>query len=240
MPIASEQGAEPETAGFVLAGGRSSRMGQDKSLVLFNGQPMIAYSLAALGQAALPASISGGQPALAAFAPLITDGQSGLGPLAGICSALASTLVRRAVFLSVDAPLLPAALLGLLVSHAAITGALITVASVNGFAQTFPAVLDRAALPALARELASGRLGCFRAFRAAADSRKETVAVLPVELLVQAGQIAHPLGLPAAWWFLNANTPEELARAQILARPAPRPPGPDFLSGSRQAKHRVS
>ena len=232
-PIALDQGAEPETAGFVLAGGRSSRMGQDKSLVLFHGQPMIAYSLAALGQAALSASISGGEPALAAFAPLIADSQSGLGPLAGICTALASTAVCRAVFLSVDAPLIPASLISLLVRHAAITGALITLASVNGFAQTFPAVLDRAALPALERELASGRLGCYRAFQAAADSLRETVAVLPVELLVQAGQIADPLGLPAAWWFLNANTPEDLGRAQILSRP-------DFLSGSRQAKHRVS
>jgi molybdopterin-guanine dinucleotide biosynthesis protein A len=232
-PILFDQGAEPETAGFVLAGGQSSRMGQDKSLVLFDGQPMIAYSLAALGQAALPASISGGAPALAAFAPLIEDSHPGLGPLAGICSALASTGLRRAVFLSVDAPLIPASLVSLLVRHAAITGALITVASVNGFAQTFPAVLDRAALPALETELASGRLGCFRAFQAAADSRKETVAVVRVELLVQAGQIAHPLGLPAAWWFLNANTPEDLGRAQILTRP-------ELLSGSRQAKHRVS
>ena len=232
-PLAVDQGAEPEAAGFVLAGGRSSRMGQDKSLVLFNGQPLIGYPLAALGQAALSASISGGEPALAAFAPLIKDSRPGLGPLAGICSALASTAVRRAVFLSVDAPLIPASLLSLLVRHAAITGALITVASVNGFSQTFPAVLDRAALPALERELASGRLGCFRAFQAAAESLRETFAVLPVELLLQAGQIAHPLGLPAAWWFHNANTPEDLGRAQILARP-------DLLSDSRQAKHRVS
>jgi len=217
-PIALDEAAEPEAAGFVLAGGRSSRMGQDKSLVLFHGQPMIAYSLAALRQAAVPASISGGERALAAFAPLIEDKHPGLGPLAGICSALASTAVRRVVFLSVDAPLIPASLVRLFVRHAAITGAAITVASVNGFAQTFPAVLDRAVLPALERELASGRLGCFRAFQAAADSLKQTVAVLPVELLVQAGQIANPLGLPATWWFLNANTPEDLRRAQILSR----------------------
>ena len=68
------------------------------------------------------------------------------------------------------------------------------------------------------QELASGRLGCFRAFQAAANSFHQTVAVLPVELLVQAGQIANPLGLPATWWFLNANTPGDLRRAQILSQ----------------------
>jgi molybdenum cofactor guanylyltransferase len=217
-PIALDEAAEPEAAGFVLAGGLSSRMGQDKSMVLLDGQPMIAYPLAALRQAALPASISGGQPSLAAFAPLIEDTHPGLGPLAGICSSLASTAARRAVFLSVDAPLIPASLVSVFVRHAAITSAVITVPSINGFAQTFPAVLDRAALPALERELASGRLGCFRAFQAAANSFHQTVAVLPVELLVQAGQIANPLGLPATWWFLNANTPGDLRRAQILSQ----------------------
>ena len=216
--IALDEAAEPEAAGFVLAGGLSSRMGQDKSMVLLDGQPMIAYPLAALRQAALPASISGGQSSLASFAPLIEDTHRGLGPLAGICSSLASTAARRAVFLSVDAPLIPASLVSFLVRHAAITSAVITVPSINGFAQTFPAVLDRDALPALERELASGRLGCFRAFQAAANSFHQAVAVLPVELLVQAGQIANPLGLPATWWFLNANTPDDLRRAQILSQ----------------------
>jgi molybdopterin-guanine dinucleotide biosynthesis protein A len=216
--IALDEPAEPDAAGFVLAGGLSSRMGQDKSMVLLDGQPMIAYPLDALRQAALPASISGGRPSLAAFAPLIEDTHPGLGPLAGICSSLASAEARRAVFLSVDAPLIPASLLRAFVRYAAITRALITVPSINGFAQTFPAVVDRAALPALERELASGRLGCFRAFQAAANSVHQTVAVLPVELLVQAGQIAHPRVLPATWWFLNANTPGDLRRAQILAQ----------------------
>jgi molybdenum cofactor guanylyltransferase len=222
-PIALDEAAEPEAAGFVLAGGFSSRMGQDKSMVLLDGQPMIAYPLAALRQASLPASISGGQPSLAVFAPLIEDTRPGLGPLAGICSSLASTAARRAVFLSVDAPLIPASLLSVFLRHAAITSAVITVPSINGFAQTFPAVLDRAALPALARELASGRLGCFRAFQAAAKSFHQNIAVLPVEFLVQAGQIANPLGLPAAWWFLNANTPGDLRRAQILSQVLSRP-----------------
>jgi molybdopterin-guanine dinucleotide biosynthesis protein A len=193
-------------------------MGSDKALALLDGQPLIAHSLAIFRQAGLSASIAGGQSALGAFAPLVEDRHAGLGPLGGICSALAASSARRAVFLSIDLPLMPASLINLLLHHAAITGAAVTVPSVNGFAQTFPATLNRAVLPFLERELASGNSGCFRAFQAAAVSLGESVAIVPVEHLVQSGQIAHPQVLPPAWWFLNTNTPDDLRRAGILLR----------------------
>ena len=34
--------------GIILAGGKSSRMGEDKGLVLLNGKPMIQYVIEAL------------------------------------------------------------------------------------------------------------------------------------------------------------------------------------------------
>jgi molybdopterin-guanine dinucleotide biosynthesis protein A len=138
--------------------------------------------------------------------------------LGGICAALASTSARWAVFLAVDLPLLPASLVAFLLDHAQITGRAVTVSSVNGYAQTFPAVVDRAALPALEIELAAGRGGCFSAFEASAAGLGQPVTVLAVELLVQAGQVAHPDGLPAARWFLNVNAPADLRRAKAHGR----------------------
>jgi molybdenum cofactor guanylyltransferase len=207
--------AWPEAAGFVLAGGRSTRMGADKSLVLLDGRPLVAHALDIFEQAGLAASVAGGQPGLSAFAPLVEDNRPDLGPLSGVCAALASTPARWAVFLPVDLPLLPASLLGCLLRHARITGRAITLSSVNGFAQTFPAVVNRAALPMLERELESGRGGCYSGFQAAAAGLAEPVSVLSVEALVQCGQIAHPRELPAARWFLNVNTPGDLGHAQI-------------------------
>ncbi len=197
-------------------------MGADKALILLKGQPLVAHALGILREAGLEASLAGGQPALSAFAPLVEDKQFGLGPLSGICAALASASALWAVFIPVDLPLLPASLLGSLLGHARITGNAITVARVNGFVQSFPAVLDRAVLPVLQRELESGRGGCYSAFQAAASSRGETVTAIPVESLVQCGQISHPRGLHATRWFLNFNTAEDLRRAEVHSRSADR------------------
>jgi molybdenum cofactor guanylyltransferase len=245
---------ETNASGFVLAGGQSSRMGQDKTLMSFAGRPLIAHALSILREAGLPASIAGVPPdrstpdrsrsagqiartdprandlrgngsqgtgsqensALVTFAPVVEDSQRGLGPLAGICTALAAMATRYAVFLPVDLPLLPSSLIAYMVHHAEITGLAVTVPAVSGFSQTFPVVLDRSVLPVLQNDLRSGQGGCFSAFQAAAHSLSQPIASIAVELLVQSGQITHPLGLAAAHWFLNMNTPQDLHRAEAL------------------------
>jgi len=204
---------EPDAVGFVLAGGRSSRMGQEKALVRLAGQPLVVHALQVLRDSGLTGSIAGGDASLRAFAPVVEDSEPGLGPLCGVCAALASTSARWAVFLPLDLPLLPASLVAYLLDRAQITGAAITVPSVNGYAQSLPAVVDRAALPRLQTEFKDGRRGCFSAFQAAAAGLGQSLTVLAVELPVQSGRIAHPESLPAARWFLNVNTPEDLLLA---------------------------
>jgi molybdopterin-guanine dinucleotide biosynthesis protein A len=212
--------SEPESAGFVLAGGQSSRMGRDKALLEFAGRPLIAHALAILQKAGLPAKIAGAIPparaSLQAFAPVVEDATPGLGPLSGICAALAATSARHAVFLPVDLPLLPPSLLVFLLRHAQLTGAAVTIPSLSGFMQTFPAVIDRAALPALQGALDSGRYGCYAAFKAAAVALGQPLGSVAVELLAQSGQVSDPRGLPPIRWFLNLNAPDDLACADAL------------------------
>lgn len=205
-----------DAAGFVLAGGQSSRMGTDKALVSFAGGPLVARAVGILRAAGVPAWIAGARSPLAGYAPVVEDKEPGLGPLAGICAALGSCSAALGVFLPVDLPLMPASLIALLVDHARITGAAATLVSVNGFAQTFPVVVDCGALPALEAALHQGQGGCFAGFRAAAERLGRELSILPVELLVQCGRVEHPDGLPPALWFLNGNTPEEMARAEAL------------------------
>lgn len=192
-------------------------MGRDKALVLFAGRPLIAHALETLRHAGLTPSIAGARTSLDSFAPVVADSLPGAGPLGGICDALAATSARWAVFLPVDLPLLPASLIAVLLRRAQATERPVTLSSLSGFAQTFPVVIDRAAGPALEAELRAGRRGCFSGFQAAAASLGGTMDICAVELLVQAGQVAHPAGLPAAHWFLNVNSPQDHARAQALA-----------------------
>lgn len=209
----------PDASGFVLAGGLSSRMGTDKALIGLAGKPLIEHALAALRESGIPAAIAASRDDLSGFAPVIADAAQGMGPLGGICGPLAATTARWAVFHLVDMPLLPASLIAHLLLRAQISGAAVALASVNGFPQTFPAVIDREALPALKAELAAGRTGCLRAFQVAAESLARPFAVLPAEMLAQSGSAAHRFGLPAALWFLNINTPAALERARaVIAR----------------------
>ena len=165
-------------------------------------------------QAGLTALIAGARAPLAGFAPVVEDAEPGLGPLGGICAALASTQARWAVFLPVDLPLLPDSLVTFLLDHARATERVVTVCSVNGFAQTFPVVLERAALPALQAELDTGHRGCFAGFQAATKRIGQPISVIGVEMLVQSGNVSHPDALPAADWFLNINRPADLLRAR--------------------------
>ncbi len=213
-----------DAAGVVLAGGQSSRMGSDKALVTFAGRPLIAHAIRTLSDAGLPVTIAGARPeqesSLAAYAPVVRDAQPGMGPLAGICAALEAMSARFLVFLPVDMPLLPHSLITYMLYHARITGSAVTVPAMNGSAQTFPAVLDRAVLPTLKAELNSGNRGCFFAFQAAAESAGQSVCSVAVEVLAQSGQVAHPRGLHSFRWFVNVNTPRELEQAEAHWRQA--------------------
>jgi len=206
-----------EAAGFVLAGGRSSRMGTDKALVELNGALLIVRALRILQEAGLESAVAGARSDLSAYACVIED-RLERGPLSGICAALGSTSAEFSVFISVDMPLLPPVLVGYLVEHAQETEAGITLVSVNGFVQTFPAVIHRSLAPVLDAELQNGDGGCVSAFRVAAERECRLLRILPLESLVQAGQVEDPRGLPAAFWFVNANTAEDLAQGERLLR----------------------
>ena len=211
--------ASGDAAGFVLAGGRSSRMGSDKALQEFAGKPLICHAIEVLHAAGLRAQIAGARSDLAAFGPVIpdaTDANISLGPLSGICSALAATEAQFAVFLPVDMPVVPPGLIRVLLENARIKDSLVVGPSIGGFSETFPVVIQRAALPVLLRELADGRRGCFAALQAAAKEAGELVCTLPVEKLVQSGHVIDETGILPCFWFLNVNTHEDLVRAESI------------------------
>ncbi len=206
-----------DAAGFVLAGGQSKRMGQDKTLVQVGGKPLIERALSILKGAGLSAAIAGARSNLSAYGAVVPD--DGQGPLSGVCAALRATEAEFSVIVPVDMPLLPSSLVRVMLDRAAVTDARVTVVEANGFAQTFPAVIHRSALEPLASELAAGRRRCFAAFESAAQSFGQRLESVPVEVLAQAGQVAHPLGIAPAFWFLNLNRTENLPQVEEMLSP---------------------
>lgn len=192
----------------ILAGGQSTRMGRDKALVPLANKPLIQHAIDLARACNLEPKIAGARTDLSAYAPVLPDDQPDRGPLSGICTALRHTGTELAVFLSVDLPLIPPSLLQYLIQYAQITGAPVTLASVNAFPQTFPAIIRREALPILESELHHGRASSIAAFKSAG------VHILQAESLVQSGHVAHPSALPPYRWFTNLNTPQDLQSAE--------------------------
>jgi len=206
----------PEAEGFVLAGGKSSRMGQEKALIQLAGRPLIQHAIDIVQAAGLTAKIAGSRADLSAFAETLPDqpGQSGLGPLAGVCSALSVSKCRFGVFVPVDLPLIPPALMRYLVEQAIHTNSAVSVISVDSFVQTFPVAIDRATLPALNRTLVSGDRNCLKAFRSAALAIDGPFTTLQIDPPIQFGRLRHQRNIDPKQWFLNINTPQDLALAE--------------------------
>jgi molybdopterin-guanine dinucleotide biosynthesis protein A len=205
-------------------------MGTDKANVEFLGRPLIAHAIGILQEANLPVLIAGNRPDLQNYAQTVNDLGPLQGPLGGICGALTVTSVTTTVFVPVDLPLLPSGLISLMRKIAYVTGCAVVVPSVNGYVQTFPAVLNRATLPILKRELEAGCGGCFSAFAVAAKAMGQQVHVIRTELLAQGGQLRHPDGLPVARWFFNINSSADLQQAQAF-RKADLPSGDETARG---------
>jgi len=182
-----------DAAGFVLAGGRSSRMGQDKALLKLGGEALVERCLRRVGEVCVEVAIAGGSADLARFGRIVPDMSPGCGPLGGIVSAVAESRFEWNLFLPVDAPFVPVSCLKELLSVAmnSGTGAM---ARVEGRLQPLCGVYSKKMLTVLQQELAAGRWKVAQAIETAG----------PVEVV----------DFAEARWFVNLNTPEDFAEAE--------------------------
>lgn len=107
--------------GFVVAGGRSSRMGRDKALLPWGGATLLDHALARLRAVTDDVRIlCGTEPRYSdRGVPLVTDVLDTGAALVGVLSGLAALDRPLGLFLAVDLPLVPAALLRDLVAGTA-------------------------------------------------------------------------------------------------------------------------
>jgi molybdopterin-guanine dinucleotide biosynthesis protein A len=206
-------------SGYILAGGRSSRMGADKCLLPLAGNPLIAHAVTKLRRVCADVHILSANPALAAYAPLVPDLHPNHGPVGGIEAALAHTAREWNLILPVDVPFLPAAILQILIAAATNPArvAMFTVADGYGpTARPQPAVclLHREIAPSIAAAVALGELKLLSVLEAAAE-----VFALQHNLPLDQVLRYHPIpsgSNPSTrhLWFANLNIPQDLADAE--------------------------
>ncbi len=120
--------SEPSRMGFLIAGGKSSRMGADKAFLDFGDQTFLDRALAVMGAVCDRVAIVGDPAKFAERGPaqsgsgkyesVVADIFSGCGPLAGIHAALVHSPAELNLMLAVDMPFVSQELLGFLFAAA--------------------------------------------------------------------------------------------------------------------------
>jgi len=104
--------------GFILAGGKSRRMGTDKALLSFQGKTLLKHMICLIEPLCDKVLISGQNSDYTGFdVEMIPDLYSNCGPIAGIFSALKYSVYDWNLMVSVDAPFVNEELFHLLISN---------------------------------------------------------------------------------------------------------------------------
>lgn len=188
-----------DLSAFILAGGKSTRMGTNKAFVMLDGRTLLARMLELVRSVTSEVRIVGDSAKFAAFAPVVEDVFAGCGPLAGIHAALRASRKELNLIVAVDAPFVTPALLQFLIKHASNSGAIATVPRAGGGWQPLCAVYRRDFAEAAEKALRGGRYKIDALF-----DQVDTMAIGEDEL--RAAKFSSSM-------FRNLNTPEELAEA---------------------------
>jgi len=189
-----------EVTGFILAGGKSSRMGCDKALLEFAGRPLLRRAIELASAVAQEVKIVGDPVRHAGFGVVVTDIYPGRGPLGGIHAALTSSNTDLNLILATDLPFVAPDFLQYLVANAQASDALVTVPKINQYFEPLCAVYRKRFAEVAEGALSGGKNKVDALFA------EEITRVISEEAMVLAGFD------PAM--FRNLNTPDDLARAQ--------------------------
>lgn len=191
--------------GFVLAGGKSRRMGQDKARMRIDGQPLVLRGVEILRPFVREVTLlaSPGQYADLGV-PVLADRWPDQGPLAAVCTGLLSSTAAWNIFLACDLPLLNGRFLELLVKRLLATSS--------------DAVVPRTAddwQPLSAAYHSRCRAPFLQALEAGERRIINLLEVIPVEPLTPAEMLQAGVSESD---FANMNTPGDYARVAAITK----------------------
>jgi len=231
--FATLAGTNSPIGGYVLAGGRSSRMGTEKALLELAGKPLIEHAVTKLRRFCADVHILSGNPGLAVYAPLVPDLHPDCGPVGGIEAALDHCVHDWVLILPVDVPFLPAIFLEswAIGTIATAMDARIAMFIIHDRPQPALCLLHKEVAPTIAAAIERGEFTLLSALAAAGDVLAAQ-RNLPLEDIFRSTKItggfqlfgweggdgrpipteAQQAAIPI--WFANLNTPSDFARAE--------------------------
>lgn len=142
---------------IILAGGKSSRMGSDKGLMVWNGKPMIAHVIHATQKITSDILVVTNNEEYTQFGlPVFPDEQTDKGPLAGLLSGLRKTKYEYNLVLSCDIPGIQPEVLNYL--FASCSGYDITLLRVKDDVHPLIGVYRTTCIPIIESQLQNGQL----------------------------------------------------------------------------------
>ena len=190
--------------GFAVAGGRSQRMGQDKALLPWGTTTLLDHTLARLAEVCTEVRIlSGPQPRYTDRGlPVDVDTVVDAGPLSGLLAGLQRLGDAPGLFLAIDMPFVPAALLRSLVAWSESCDVVVPVTA-DG-AHPLCAAYRASCLEPVRRRLAAGerKMTCFWP-----DVRVRQVGKAELRAFGEPGKLVQ-----------NLNTADDYRRAQESRR----------------------
>jgi molybdopterin-guanine dinucleotide biosynthesis protein A len=190
-----------EIEGFILAGGASSRMGEDKSRLSLDGRTFVESAAEALRAVTRSVSIVSSRPRAESHGlPVINDLRAGLGALGGLHAALSTCRAEWAAVVACDLPFVTGELLARLDSMRADTLDAIVPTQDDGRVQPLCALYRVNVCAEQVEELIR------------TDELRPRLLLSRVRArCVEFEELRDLAG--SARFFLNVNTPEDYARA---------------------------
>jgi molybdopterin-guanine dinucleotide biosynthesis protein A len=182
-----------QASAVILAGGKSSRMGQDKSLIRIGGVTILELLARQLQPLAREVLISSSDPASHGFLglPLVPDEKPDCGPIMGILSCLSAAANEKVFFTPCDIPGLPGGFVMDLLVRAR-SADLVMATDAKGRYEPLLAVYSRSLVPSIRSLVAEGQ--------------RRIVSILELP-----GIKADFVSLAGQSWYHNLNSPEDLA-----------------------------
>ena len=190
--------------GFVLAGGKSSRMGQDKARLEIEGKPLVLRAAELLRPFVRTVTLLGLPDRYGNLGfPVLADQWPEQGPLAAVCTGLLNSNVEWNIFLACDLPRLSSKFIRLLAERIWTSQVDAVVPRTEDGWQPLCAAYHSRCRPLFVRALEENRRSMIGLFD---EIRVETIT--PDEMAA-AGLCAEE--------FANANTPDDWARIEDLS-----------------------